>query len=272
MAGAVCAVTVGMMLNVLGVAAGAAAIDAVTGTTPTPGAFGLGGGIWMLLASAIGLLLGGLVAARLAGTWQRTDAVLHGLGVWAVTYLLAIFLVGTALSGATVAAVRGAAGAATGVAATAATAATAAVAGSDEDALAAALQRRLAAPADPAAAPREQAAAEALDIVRRRLAQGAWQGNDRARLEQLVASTAGIPQPEAAQRIATAETELAERARQAEATARTVVTDAARATAMAAFWAFAAMLLGLGAASLGAWLGADNDRRQTLVRTATRLS
>src|ERR671916_311085 len=66
-AGAVIAVVIGFMLNILGVAVGATAVDAVNRDTPSASTFGIGAGIWLLAATLIGLAVGGYAAARLSG-------------------------------------------------------------------------------------------------------------------------------------------------------------------------------------------------------------
>jgi hypothetical protein len=87
-AGGVVAIAVGAMLNVLGAAVGASTIDPATpGATPSASSLGIAGGIWFLVANLIGLAVGGYVAARLSGTSDDTDGVLHGLSVWAVGFI-----------------------------------------------------------------------------------------------------------------------------------------------------------------------------------------
>src|SRR5215207_8574432 len=49
-AGAVVAVTIGIMLNVLGAAIGVSTVDAVEGDTPAASTFGIGAAIWLLVA------------------------------------------------------------------------------------------------------------------------------------------------------------------------------------------------------------------------------
>lgn len=259
MVGAVAAVAFGGMLNVLGIAVGASAVDAAQRQTPSAATFTVGAGIWMAVSGAVALLLGAIIAARLAPSWNRKDAMLHGLGVWGVTFVLAIALVGTALSGGTVAAIRGASGAATGIAGATVAAGAAAASQIDPDQVAEQLQRRLAAPADPATAPREQVLAEMADLTARRVADGSWRPEDRQRMEQLLAAATGLQPAEARARLEQVEREVAARAAQAEETARRAADAAATAAAIAAFWAFAAMLLGLGAAVTGAYLGARDD-------------
>ena len=56
-------------------------------------------GIWLLVANLIGLAVGGYVAARLSGTADSTDSVLHGLSVWAIGFLLSAVLLGNVIAG-----------------------------------------------------------------------------------------------------------------------------------------------------------------------------
>jgi hypothetical protein len=98
--GAIIALAIGLMLNTLGVAVGATAVDAVGRDTPSASTLGIGAGIWLVVSNLIGLAAGGYVAARLSGTADDTDAVLHGLGAWAVTFLVSAVLLGNVVSGA----------------------------------------------------------------------------------------------------------------------------------------------------------------------------
>lgn len=260
LAGAIVAIAFGAMLDALGAAIGASSVDTVARDTPSGATLTIAAASWMALSGALGLLLGGIVAARLAATWSRKDALLHGMGVWAVSFVIAIALIGTALSGGTVAAIRGVTGAATTVAAAGGAAVVSQV---DPGAVVEGLQRRLAAPADIAAASREDLMAEMADLASRRIANGAWNPDDRARMEQLIAATAGIAPDAARERLDQAEQALVARARAAEEKARRAADIAAASGAVIAFWTFATMLLGLGAAVGGAALGA---RRETSFR------
>jgi MFS family permease len=253
LAGAIVAIAFGAMLHALGAAIGASSVDAVERDTPSGTTMTIAAASWMALSSALGLLLGGIVAARLAGTWSRKDALLHGMGVWAVSFIIAIALIGTALSGGTVAAIRGVTGAATTVAAAGGAAIASQV---DPAAIAEGLQRRLAAPSDLAAMPREDLTAEMADLATRRIANGSWNPDDRARMEQLIAATAGTTPEVARTRLDEAEQALTARMQAAEEQARRAADVAASSGAVLAFWAFATMLLGLGAAVGGAALGA----------------
>jgi len=250
-AGAVVAVAVGAMLNLLGLATASSLVETVSRETPTAQSMAVGSGIWLAVTTALGILIGALVAARLAGSWDTMDAALHGLAVWAVSMILAMTLVGSAVSGGLAAGARGLGNLAGG----AVSAAGAGASALDPEQALERLTGRLFGQADAAQTPREQAVAEATEIFARRLRDGSWSGQDRQRLEALVANVAGIPQQEAAQRIQQAEAAVQSAISQAEATARQAADAAAKSTAVAAFWAFAAMLLGIGAAVLGARMG-----------------
>ena len=273
LAGGVVAVTTGVMLNVLGVAIGATAMDPmVPGESPTASLLGMAGGIWLLVANLIGLAVGGWVAARLSGTTDDTDGVLHGLSVWAIGFLLSAVLLGNVVSGATSTAFRGAssiiggtmqgAGQAVGQAAQAvAPQLSGAV---DPNALVQRLQEGLQIGGDPAAMTSDQRRTEMTQILTRRVRQGGFEGSQRTRLAQLVAAESGIPAEEANTRIGQLEAQARDLAQQAETQARQAADAAANAAAVGAYWIFAAMILGAVAAVLGARIG--TRRRVTVAR------
>ena len=227
-AGAVVALTIGLMLNTLGVAVGATAVDAV----------------------------GGYAAGRLSGTADNTDAVLHGLGVWAIAFLVSAVLLGNAVTGAA-STLSGAASGLVGGAARGAGSAASAVAGqADPQALADRARTALSGPSDPGRMTREQRGAVITSLLGRRVASGSLPDADRQRLNVLVAAEAGIPQQEAAQRVQAYEAEAQRTTREAEERARRAADAAATGAATAAFMAFATLLLGAVAAAFGARAGA----------------
>src|SRR5918998_138971 len=77
----------------------ATAVDATARDTPSASTFGIGAGIWLLVSNLVGLAAGGYAAARLSGTSDGTDATLHGLGVWAVAFLVSAGVGGHGLRG-----------------------------------------------------------------------------------------------------------------------------------------------------------------------------
>ena len=272
-AGGLVAVAVGAMLNVLGAAIGASTIDPATpGATPSASSLGIAGGIWFLVANLIGLAVGGYVAARLSGTADDTDGVLHGLSVWALGFILSGLLLGNLAAGAVNTAVTGASSIIGGVAqgagnavAAAAPAAANAANRVDPRALADRLQAALQSGGNPAAMTSDQRRAEIGRIVTDRVTSGNFEGNSRDRLSQLVAAEFNIAPQEANQRIAGIEQDAQRVAAETERRAREAAEAASNAAATGAYWFFAAMLLGAIAAVLGARIG---TRRRVVVSRA----
>jgi hypothetical protein len=108
-AGAAVAVAAGAMLNLLGVALGAGALNPFDLTRGGAKAFTVGAGLWIALANAVALFAGGLVASRAAKYADHHRGMLHGLIVWAVAFLVAIFVAGSTAAGGVTAALGGAA-------------------------------------------------------------------------------------------------------------------------------------------------------------------
>ena len=94
-AGAILAATVTALLTLLGVGIGLVSSD----TFVTADNLAIGAGIWYVVAGTAALFLGGWVAARLAGTPDKTDGLLHGLTTWGVSTLLAAWLATSVVGG-----------------------------------------------------------------------------------------------------------------------------------------------------------------------------
>ena len=175
-AGAVVAVIVGLMLNVLGVAVGASAIDVADRDTPSGTTFSVVGGLWLLAANLIGLAVGGYVAARFSGTADDTDGVLHGLSVWGIGYLLSAVLLGNIIAGTTSTAMQGASsilgGAAQGAGQAASAATGQAAQGVDPRQLVERARTALQTGGDPARMSSEQRNTEIGTLVTRRVTDG----------------------------------------------------------------------------------------------------
>lgn len=271
-AGAIVAIAVGTLLSVLGVAIGATNIDTLERSTPDAGTFGLASGIWATFASLLAMGIGGYVAARLSGTNSNQDGILHGLTVWALALILGAAVAASSLTSIASIAVRGAGaavgGVATGIGAAGGGAATAATQ-FDVTQLLDPVRRTLGG-SNVENLSSEQVAAEVTSLVRTRLTSGEWPEGSRERMNALVAKSAGISEAEASQRIDQAEAQIREAMAEAEQTAREVADAAARATAIGAFWAFAALLLGAIMAAIGAIIGTRHyheyeARRETYV-------
>ena len=93
-AGFVIAVALQMTLTVLGAAIGLTALDGEDNGR----AFGIGAAIWALLVPMVTLYVGGMVAGRTAHLHNNRNAFLHGALVWALSLLLAAWMLGTGAS------------------------------------------------------------------------------------------------------------------------------------------------------------------------------
>lgn len=259
LAGGVVAVAIGLALNILGAAIGASTIDLAARDTPDAASLGMLGGVWLLVANLVALGVGGYVAARLSGTADRTDSTLHGLSVWAVGVLIAAVLSGNLLASAAGTAAQGASQAIGGLAQGAGEAVSA-VAGRtaqqvDPRHVVERAQAALRTGGDPAAMSSEQRNAEMARLLTRRITGGTLPAEDRQRLTALVAAEYQIPAEEAQRRLEAVESQAVEVVRQAERTAREAGDRAADGAAIAAYWAFGALLLGAIAAVIGARMG-----------------
>ena len=106
-AGAIVAVAVGAMLNLLGAALGASAFNPYDFDGGNVGEFTAAAGMWMAFANAIALFVGGAVATRAAKYADHHKGALHGLAVWALAFLLAITIASAAGAGGAAALVGG---------------------------------------------------------------------------------------------------------------------------------------------------------------------
>lgn len=95
-AGTVIAFAIQLLLNLVGLGIGMAAVDMTDGAGFT--SVGVTAGIWWGLSAIVSLLAGGWVAGRLAGVPIRTTAILHGVAVWALATLLTVWLATTTLA------------------------------------------------------------------------------------------------------------------------------------------------------------------------------
>ena len=259
MAGAVVAVTIGFMLNILGAAIGVSTVDAVEGDTPAASTFGIGAAIWLLVATLIGLGVGGYTAARLSGTADKTDASLHGVGVWAIGFLLSAVLLGNLAAGAASSVASAASNLVGGVARTAGSAVSGVANQANPQAMLERARAGLSGSSEPARMTTEQRSAEITSILASGVASGgALSDPERQRLAALVSAEAGIPQQEAMQRVQAYEAEAQRTARDAAERARRAADAAATGASTAAYAVFGTLLLGAIAAVLGARAGTRN--------------
>jgi hypothetical protein len=96
LAGVAIALVCQLALSLLGIVIGASTIDPFTDVNPGAGV-GAGTAIWLLIASLLSLFTGGWVSGRLSGNFDTTETTLHGILTWALTTLVAFYLVTTTL-------------------------------------------------------------------------------------------------------------------------------------------------------------------------------
>jgi hypothetical protein len=87
-AGLFVAMSVMVLLSVLGMAIGLSAYD----QGDNPRAFSTGMGIWAIISAIIAFFIGGWFAARTAGVEGRRNGMINGLMVWAVAVPLSLYL------------------------------------------------------------------------------------------------------------------------------------------------------------------------------------
>ncbi|RSU47727.1 hypothetical protein [Sphingomonas sp. S-NIH.Pt15_0812] len=254
-AGVVIAVAVQLVLGILGAGIGLTMVDPVQGTTPGAAGFGIGAGIFWLITTVLALGAGGYAAARVAGVYERFDALVHGLVVWGVTLILTLYLLTSAVGGIiggafrTVGSVAGAAGSTVGAAAPAA----ASVAGIDpSDVRSEAAAYLSDAPSDPAQMTSEQAQKEIAKELPT-LARGGVEGEQaESRIVDIVAAQRKISRAEAQAQVTRAKRQFVRTKDQAVATAKSATDKAAGAAAGTSFVLVLALLVGAGAAGFGA--------------------
>ncbi|HBG28143.1 MAG: hypothetical protein A2Y10_06635 [Planctomycetes bacterium GWF2_41_51] len=95
-AGVVLAIVIQFMLSILGAAIGLTAIEPRSDDNPA-GAIMTGAMIWWLISSFISLFIGAWTAAKMSGVWSRCNGALHGLVTWAVTVILTLLFLTSAI-------------------------------------------------------------------------------------------------------------------------------------------------------------------------------
>lgn len=93
--GVLVALVAQVLLGLLGVALGAAGLEAARGA----GAFRVGAGLWWVASGLVALFAGGWVAAKLAGPSRRRYGSLHGILTWGITTLFSLYLMTTSAGG-----------------------------------------------------------------------------------------------------------------------------------------------------------------------------
>ena len=259
-AGAFVASAFSLALVALGAGIGLISVSPWSNNNPSVTTFTVLAAAWFIAVELFACGVGGYIAGRLRVGWARvhTDEVYfrdtaHGLLVWAVGAVMTAVLLAWAASSA----VSGAAhlaGAATEVVGEAAGAAAGQAASTVADPTAY-FADMLFRSDHPAQGDQAGAQAEAGRILARALYTGDLSAPDKTYLAQIVASRAGISQPDAEKRVADV-FDQAKNAKQQAADKAKAAADAARKTGVyVALWAFISLLVGAFSASYMATVG-----------------
>lgn len=267
-AGVLLALTVQFMLGLLGLGIGLATIDPNGGETPTAATLASSSGIWALAVVLIGIFVGAFTAARLAGSPEKSDSLLHGVVTWATSTLLIVYLLTSGISavvgsafGVLGSSIQGISSAAQAIVPNSLGELPAGLRGQAEQLLQRGTQQ-----AQQAAGEVQQQANEAANDARqatgeqdlstalREIVAGLGEGatpEERQAAVQVISQQAGISQQEAEQRLSQFQAQYD----QAVAQAREAADKAANAVSTGAFGGFVAMLLGLVVGAVGGLVG-----------------
>lgn len=98
-AGAAVGLVTQVVLNMLGLGIGLSTIDPMGNGTPAAGSLGLGAGLWFVISGILAAAAGGYLAGRLSGKPSTSTAGYHGLIAWAVSTLVVVYLLSSAVGG-----------------------------------------------------------------------------------------------------------------------------------------------------------------------------
>jgi hypothetical protein len=97
-AGAILTLVVQIMLALLGVGIGTATLDPAGNGSPDLSTLGSASGLWTMGTVLVATFVGAYAAARLAGTPEKGDGVLHGIITWATSTLVVVYLLTSGVS------------------------------------------------------------------------------------------------------------------------------------------------------------------------------
>jgi hypothetical protein len=99
LAGAVIALASQLILNMLGLSIGAGSIDPAAGDNPAASTFSVAAGLWWTVSGILAAFCGGYTAGRLSGQPHPITAGWNGLVSWAVSTLIVLYLLASAIGG-----------------------------------------------------------------------------------------------------------------------------------------------------------------------------
>lgn len=266
-AGVFLVLAIELLLNLLGAGIGLGMVQPGSAASPDASSFSTGAGIWLLVSTIIAFLLGGLIAARMAGVASHVDGLLHGLVIWAVTGLFTVYLLGSAASGlisGTFSAVGGVASVA-GQGIKSAAPGLAQAAGVDQSAVTQQVQSYLQpVPQDPAQMTSEQAQKAIASELPDYAGGGEPAVAAKQRIVSIMAAQQHISIEQAQGQFDQAQARFEHRKQQAISAATTAANETAAAASKGSFIAFFALLIGAVAAGIGGLLA--SPRRTVILR------
>ncbi len=267
LAGVAAALTIQLLLNVLGIGIGLSALDVDQASqNPTAGGYSTTAGIWFVVVGIVASLVGGIVAGRLSGTSDDNTARWHGFVSWCVATLLLFYLLTSAVGGIIGGAFSALGSTVGGAGRAAASAVSGVAANTDGDALAAQV-RRLVSPNE------AQSVQDSVIAYIRASANGdqaaATAARDRA--VDALARTANISPDEARTRIQATEQQYRQTVDQAKQQATRAAEAARKGAATAGILGFIALALGALAAWFGGGIGAPHRNLAIMGTTERRV-
>jgi hypothetical protein len=246
-AGVVTALVVQLLLNLLGIGIGAAALSAANpAENPDASTFSIGAGLWWTLSGIIASFCGGVVAGRLCGVTKVSTARWHGFVAWCVTTLVIFYLLTSALGGVVGGSLSALGNTLGGVTRSAASAVSGAARNADTGGLEAQV-RSLVNPSD------TQSVQNSLLTYIRASATGDQQAANAARDQAVngLARVANISPDEARSRLNQVEQQYRQTMDQAKQQATRAAEVSRQTTSRAGFFGFIALVLG----AIAAWYG-----------------
>ena len=240
-----------LLLNMLGLGLGLATLDPGTADNPSASGFSIGAAIWWTVSGIIAAFFGGWVAGRTSGKPKESTGGWHGLTSWAVTSLIVIYLLSSAVSsvvGGALGALSGAVGGISRTAATAATAAAPAAAANPEAVSGLGDTLKEATGIEDPGALKDTAVAAAKAVT-----SGDPQQTDQAREQaaQTMAQEGNMSVPAARQEVAQREQQVTQQAGELKEKATQATETAATAASAAALLSAISLLLG----AIAGWFG-----------------
>ena len=247
LAGVAIAFAIQIMVALLGAGIGLSLVNPGDAGGPTVGGVGIGALAWWAIGTIIALAAGGYAAVRAAGLSRPVDGAVHGLSIWAVTLLLTLYLLTSAVGGILGGAFRtiGGVASAAGSSVSAVAPTIAQSVGIDQDAIRSRAQALLApTPADPAQMTPEAASKAVVAAIPDVLKGGDAGKAAENRVADIVAAQAHISHDEAVKRVDQTRQDLVTTKNEAVAAVQTATATSAHIAARTSILVFAVMLLG----------------------------